>query len=961
MIRLKIFISSPGDVPEERKAACDEILALNADPLLEGKVYLEPKAWDNPIAPVPLAGDEAPQSTVNRYLGRPADCDLGIVILWSRIGTPPDGLRRPDGTRYASGTVWEYENAKDAKVTVFVYRRTEPPTYPLGTPGRDEAEAGYLAVKQFFEQFRTADGSLQGGYNEYAKPPLFGPMLRAHVKHFVRYRLDHPLPGDVGAPGVFGPAADGDPWVAPYLVPERVPLLHDIVGRGEQLAHLWREVDAGHNVCLVFLPGVGKTTVAEELAQLRDKLLQKFEGVLWADIGSHPEWEPELRAWAQAMGSSEQSLGQVKSIADWLALLRKRIGQHRLLVVLDDVWQLDHARDFMGLGVNCVFVICTRMREIAEKLVRTQSVMEVKELDTQQGFELLSNIAPHAAEADPVAVRELVVAVQGLPLALVLIGMYLKVHSTNKYDTKGIRAAIEKLRVAGTLLNERVESERRSQPVACQPAKKRRADSLRTLDEIIDVSYSALPSDEARRALAHVAIFRAKPYGFSDEMAVAVAGVDVEMLRQLSLFGLLEVMKGGEFTLHPIVAAHALKKLPLQQREKLYRKTLDWYAQKMGQDIENDPESYQDWYRYERSDWQTTKDAWLYYLAASGDHIGSMQAFLKVFFDAFWWWGYYQRFPFCERLILEWQQRDLGQKQREGLMHLQEFHAAYPEGYIKTGHVDRWPRVERALTVVRQGLGLDGDYALIDSDDARRVRSFLDFFLAECLAYGRKDRAAAVRRYAAAHDQFVQQGEPWVPAWIWFYVGQYMLDIADRAAALDYTRHALAEAGEATPLADRDPELLANLYRVLGDLAVADDNIEEAVVQYRRAVFYGFVFQAVPEPADAYTVEFYREITSRIAAQLLATYGSSRERARAMGKLLRATFDVWWKAHPPLDDPGLTKALALGKPAALERHLFPAVPAKAHVKDEALAFAAEVEVLREALRQAAGVRPDPPP
>lgn len=955
MIHLKIFISSPGDVPEERKAAQEAIKALNADPLLEGKVNLEAKAWDNPAAPVPLAGNEVPQSTVNRYLGPPAACDLCIVMLWSRIGSPPADLRRQDGTPYASGTVWEYENAKEAKVTAFVYRRTEPPTYPLGAPGRDQAEAGYQAVKRFFEQFRRADGSLEGGYNEYAKPAQFGPLLKDHIRHFLAHRLKHPLPGDDK------PAAESDLWVAPYLVPKRMPLLHDIVGRSEQLRGLWAEVTAGRNVCLVFLPGVGKTTVAEELVQQRDKLLEKFEGVLWADVGSNPEWEPQLRVWAQAMGASELALGQAKSIEDWLALVRRRIGQHRLLIVLDDVWQLEHGRDFMDLGPNCVFVICTRMREIAEKLVRTAGVIEVKELDTKQGFELLSGIAPHAAEADPAAVRNLVVAVQGLPLALVLMGMYLKVHSTNKYDTRGIQAAIEKLRVAGALLNQRVESERRSRPLGNPPPETERADSLRTLDEIIDVSYGALPSDKARRALAHVAIFRAKPYGFSDEKAAAIAGVDGEMLRQLSLFGLLEVMKGGEFTLHPIVAAHALKKLPLQQRARLYRKTLDWYAQKMGQDIENDPESYQDWYRYERSDWQTTKNDWLYYLAASGDHLGSMQAFLKVYFDAFWWWGYYQRFPFCERLIQEWQQRDLGRPQREGLLQLQEFHTAYPEGYVKTGHAERWLRVERALTVVRQGLGLDGDYALIDGDDARRVRSFLDFFLAECLAYGRQDRAAALQRYTAAHDQFAQQGEPWVPAWIWFYVGQYLLDIADRAAACTYIRRALAEAGEAQALARRDPELLANLYRMLGDLALADNDVDEAVLQYRRALFYGFVFQAVPEPADSYTVEFYREITGRIATQLLQTYGRSRERARTMGKRLRATFDDWWKAHPAPDDAGLGKLLALGQVAALELHLFPAVPAKDKVKDEAPAFAAQVQALREALRHAAEVLPDPGP
>lgn len=58
---------------------------------------------------------ETPQASVNRYSGRPADCDLTIVILWSKLGTRlPENVKRGDGTRYESGTVWELEDARQA-------------------------------------------------------------------------------------------------------------------------------------------------------------------------------------------------------------------------------------------------------------------------------------------------------------------------------------------------------------------------------------------------------------------------------------------------------------------------------------------------------------------------------------------------------------------------------------------------------------------------------------------------------------------------------------------------------------------------------------------------------------------------------------------------------------------------------------------------------------------------------
>ena len=91
MLTLKVFLSSPGDVAEERRLAVDTVRALEDSPLLRERVNLIVVAWDDPVAGSPLDARETPQSSVNRWSGRPADCDLTIVVLWSRLGTP---LRR---------------------------------------------------------------------------------------------------------------------------------------------------------------------------------------------------------------------------------------------------------------------------------------------------------------------------------------------------------------------------------------------------------------------------------------------------------------------------------------------------------------------------------------------------------------------------------------------------------------------------------------------------------------------------------------------------------------------------------------------------------------------------------------------------------------------------------------------------------------------------------------------------
>lgn len=190
MLTIKVFLSSPGDVAEERRLAVETMRALEDGPLLRDRVNLQVIAWDDPVASAPLDARETPQASVNRWAGRPADCDLTLVVLWSRLGTPlPPSLTRADGSRYASGTVWEVEDAIAADRPVFVYRRTEKPRIELDDPAFDAKRAQYDAVRRWFDSLREADGSSRSGINEYASPTQFQQLLRTHLEAFIGDRL----------------------------------------------------------------------------------------------------------------------------------------------------------------------------------------------------------------------------------------------------------------------------------------------------------------------------------------------------------------------------------------------------------------------------------------------------------------------------------------------------------------------------------------------------------------------------------------------------------------------------------------------------------------------------------------------------------------------------------------------------------------------------------------------------
>jgi hypothetical protein len=94
-------------------------------------------SWDDPAAPTPMTAGLSPQEAVNRFGPKPSQCDIVVVILWSRLGTHLDvaTFRKPDGEPYLSGTEWEFEDAWNAKPQpeILVYRRTEVPTAKLRT------------------------------------------------------------------------------------------------------------------------------------------------------------------------------------------------------------------------------------------------------------------------------------------------------------------------------------------------------------------------------------------------------------------------------------------------------------------------------------------------------------------------------------------------------------------------------------------------------------------------------------------------------------------------------------------------------------------------------------------------------------------------------------------------------------------------------------------------------------
>jgi hypothetical protein len=176
---LRVFLASPSDVLEERHAIRGTIQRLARSPLIREDFTIEVVSWDDPDSPVPMLATLTPQQAVNRALPRPSECDFTVVIISGQMGTPLDE-RKPDGTRYRSGTEWEFEDARRSGKPILLYRRLAPS--PTPDEEREEAGQQLLGVEGFFSQFTSASGVLTGGVTTYSTVEDLVSRLRTDIE-----------------------------------------------------------------------------------------------------------------------------------------------------------------------------------------------------------------------------------------------------------------------------------------------------------------------------------------------------------------------------------------------------------------------------------------------------------------------------------------------------------------------------------------------------------------------------------------------------------------------------------------------------------------------------------------------------------------------------------------------------------------------------------------------------------
>uniref|UniRef100_UPI0035E40B8C NB-ARC domain-containing protein n=1 Tax=Thermogemmatispora sp. TaxID=1968838 RepID=UPI0035E40B8C len=376
-------------------------------------------------------------------------------------------------------------------------------------------------------------------------------------------RQDEQAARRAGESGPLSGAAGGHTTEA--IVDPMIPLPPPVrlVGRDEELQRIKGRLFAGEAVALSALnglPGVGKTSLAVALAHDPEVRAYFCDGILWAALGPRPNMTGLLSRWGALLGLPATEVASLTSLEAWARALRTAIGPRRMLLVIDDAWRIEEALALKVGGAQCAHLLTTRFAHVATEFA-VEGAAAIAELGEEDSVQLLRLLAPAAVDQEPEQVRALVRAVGGLPLALTLIGNYLRKESYTG-QVRRIRAALQRLRDARVRLG-LTESRGPVEGHSSLPG-----EPALSLQSVIAVSDEQL-SPSARAALYALAVFPPKPASFSEEAALAVAACSTDDLDALVDAGLLESNGGDRYLLHQVIADYARTRLEAQGEEAI--------------------------------------------------------------------------------------------------------------------------------------------------------------------------------------------------------------------------------------------------------------------------------------------------------------------------------------------------------------------------------------------------------
>jgi len=190
--RLRIFLSSPGDVASAREIAAQTIEKLAQDYARQIQDIV-PYLWEHEAM---LASGDFQDS-----IEPPSAFDIVVLVLWSRLGTPlPEKTavreyRGIDGRAPVTGTEWEYEEAlgqarRTGVPDLLVFRSSKPVSVDArDLQVRNRQLQQLEALDAFWSRHFANQGVFLGAYTEFSNDADFAAALENQLRKLINKRI----------------------------------------------------------------------------------------------------------------------------------------------------------------------------------------------------------------------------------------------------------------------------------------------------------------------------------------------------------------------------------------------------------------------------------------------------------------------------------------------------------------------------------------------------------------------------------------------------------------------------------------------------------------------------------------------------------------------------------------------------------------------------------------------------
>ena len=729
----------------------------------------------------------------------------------------------------------------------------------------------------------------------------------------------------------------------------------DFVGRNDELAQILGDVGGPGRTGIFFdiegIPGIGKTRLIEQLANLT-----KLQGVAvridCSDFelrgsGTRPasfDEDAELRQFRLLLRGTLQRLPDNEQITDVLNYLTDYSQASQSVRPTDFIHDPDDVLDRATAAANDLDdnLAATRTRFLV--LVDDFHLLAGRPLGQWvirwlAGIKGADVVVTHQEFRDPED--------PGLPARVVRLSLgnlshedveaYLKSHPGIRSEVTGIVDHVwdftggypQALALVADLIKESGSADQSVQLIRQLAALQ--GGRAAQLEALVNRIMDTIDDEELRDTLYRVCVTR----HFDGPLVERLMNVNERsaqtLLDRLSRYSFVReaTAEHSFLAVSDFVRRFGEKHLGVAQIQATHRQTADYYRGLISEAADEDETSYQSWFRYEQPAFQGLESDWLYHLSrlTGTNRQDGRLGIARIFLDAFWWWGCYIPFPFCEQILADWSDATSGNDEdRAWGLQLQTVYDSYPKGWRKAdAPAGQWAKVRLALRYLWDHCRFSerpGD------PDMQHIRGILDLFAADAARFVDPGDQEAEEQLKDAAEQFAANDDEWNVAWVEFYR-------ADLAVAREQTDLAMSmakESAERHPGLD-DDELVANLHRVCADAQWLRRDPGAALDAYARAVAHAYRFQ-VKDVQDEYTDAFQEEMIDRSMERLATLHADGRDEGHAVLRSacarIRAFFGPYWSAvgGGPLADVGLdvVRALDEGRPDDVARMLFPARP-----------------------------------